>query len=386
MSFGARTPVEIAVTGSSLPANREIAETIRSALSEVESLRDVQLGELLEYPTLRIDVDRERAAQLDVSVTDVGRALAPATWSSRFTTPVYWADPRSGIAYQVQVELPQSRVSSIDDVAGIPVHENGESVPTLLRDVASLTTGETYGEYHRRNMQRMVTVTANVHESDLGSAASAVSEKLGALDEPPRGVSVSVRGQLSPLAEIFANIRLGVVLSMVAVFLLLVAYFQSVRVALAVVTALPAVLTGVFAALLVTGSTVNLQSFMGAMMAVGISVANSILLCTFAERYREEGMSSEAAALEAGSSRLRPIVMTTLVMVSGMVPMAFGAAQTAPLAIAVIGGLLASLIGTLFVVPSAFTILTGGVVARASSIDPDDPASRFFEGESHALQ
>lgn len=385
MSFGAPTPVEIAVTGSSLPSNRERAEMIRDALSGVDGLRDVQLGELLEYPTLRIDVDRERAAQLDVSVADVGRALAPVTWSSRFTTPVYWADPKSGIAYQVQVELPQAQVSSIEDVASIPVHHNGENVPTLLRDVASLSTDETYGEYHRRNMQRMVTVTANVHETDLGSAALAVREKLDELPEPPRGVTVSVRGQLAPLSEIFENFRLGVVLSMIAVFLLLVAYFQSVRVALAVVTALPAVLTGIFVALLVSGSTLNLQSFMGAMMAVGISVANSILLCTFAERYREEGMPSEEAALEAGRSRLRPIVMTTLVMVSGMLPMAFGAAQTAPLAIAVIGGLLASLIGTLFVVPSAFTLLTGGVPARSTSIDPDDPASPFFEGESHAL-
>jgi multidrug efflux pump subunit AcrB len=385
MSFGAPTPVEIAVTGASLSENRKVAQSIRGALSNVDSLRDVQLGELLEYPTLRIDVDRERAAQLDVSVADVGRALAPATWSSRFTTPVYWADPRSGIAYQVQVELPQARVSSIDDVASIPVHHNGQSLPTLLRDVASLRTDESYGEYHRRNMQRMVTVTANVHETDLGSAASAVARALEGLPDPPRGVTVSVRGQLAPFSHIFQNLRLGVVLSMIAVFLLLVAYSQSGRVALAVVTALPAVLTGVFLALLVSGSTLNLQSFMGAMMAVGISVANSILLCTFAERSREEGMSSTDAALEAGRSRLRPIVMTTAVMVSGMLPMAFGAAQTAPLAIAVIGGLVASLLGTLFVVPSAFAIFTGGVPARSTSIDPDDPSSRHFEGESHAL-
>jgi multidrug efflux pump subunit AcrB len=378
MSFGAPTPVEIAVTGPSLAASRERAELIEKALGEVTSLRDVQLGELLEYPTLEIDIDRNRAAQLDVSVTDVGRALAPATWSSRFTTPVYWADPNSGIAYQVQVEIPQARVSSIDDVAGIPVRQNGQGVPTLLRDVATLRTGESFGEYHRRNMQRMVTVTANVQESDLGSAAGRVTGALRQLPEAPRGVNTSVRGQLAPLSEIFGNLRLGVVLSMVAVFLLLVAYFQSGRVALAVVTALPAVLAGTGLALLISGSTLNLQSFMGAMMAIGISVANSILLCTFAERYREEGAPAEEAALEAGRSRLRPIVMTTLVMVSGMLPMAFGAAQTAPLAIAVIGGLLASLLGTLFVVPSAFAILTSGAPARSPSIDPDDPSSRFF--------
>ena len=198
-------------------------------------------------------------------------------------------------------------------------HQNG-NVPTLLRDVASVRIDETYGEYHRRNMQRMVTVTANVHQTDLGAAAVvvAVAEKLGELPDPPRGVTVSVRGQLAPLSQIFENFRLGVVLSMIAVFLLLVAYFQSVRVALAVITTLPGVLTGVFAALWVTGSTLNLQSFMGAMIAVGISVANAILLCTFAERYREEGMTSLDAALESGRSRLRPIVMTTLAFVEQM--------------------------------------------------------------------
>ena len=379
MSFGAPTPIEIAVTGASLDVNREYAETVQHALAGIESLRDVNLGELLEYPTLRIDVDRDRAAQLGVSVTDVGRALAPATGSSRFTTPVYWADPKSGIAYQVQVEIPQSDVSSIDEVASLPVHPNPQSLPTLLRDVATLTTSESFGEYHRRNMQRMVTVTANVQGTDLGSAAGAIDAALARLPEPPRGVSVNLRGQVAPLLEMLANLRLGVLLSMIAVFLLLVGYFQSGRVALAVVSALPAVLVGVGLALLATRTTLNLQSFMGAMMAIGISIANSILLCTFAERHREEGLSARESALEAGRSRFRPIVMTTLVMVSGMIPMAFGAAQTAPLAIAVIGGLAASLGATLFVVPSAFVTLTDGVAAQSPSIDPDDPTGRFYD-------
>jgi multidrug efflux pump subunit AcrB len=384
MSFGAPTPVEIAVSGGSLEANRERAESIRRALLAVGDLRDVQLGELLEYPTLRIDVDRRRAAELAVSVTDVGRALAPATWSSRFTTPIYWADPRSGIAYQVQVELPQAQMRSLDDIAGIPVHRGAQQAPISLRDVAALRFDQTYGEYHRRNMQRMVTVTANVHATDLGSGAAAVGAALDGLPPPARGQSVSVRGQLAPLAQIFANLRLGVLLSMIAVLLLLAAYFQSVRVALSAVTALPMVLVGVLLALALFGSTLNLQSFMGAMMAVGISVANAILLCTFSERYRLSGMPAAEAALEAARSRFRPILMTTLVMVSGMLPMAFGAAQTAPLAIAVIGGLAASLPGSLAVVPAAFAILRAGA-AVSPSIDPDDPESRFFQGENHAV-
>ena len=379
MSFGSPTPIEIAVTGASLDANREYAETIQKTLANEGELRDVQLGELLEYPTLNITIDRDRAAQLDVSVADVGRALAPVTWSSRFTTPIYWADPRSGISYQVQVEVPQAQTDSVDDVASIPVQHAGRALPTLLRDVADLSIGESFGEYHRRNMQRMITVTANIHDTDLGSAGATVEKALAGLPEPPRGVSVGIRGQLTPLAQMISNLQLGVVLSIVAVFLLLVAYFQSGRVALSVIMALPAVLVGVGVALLLTASTLNIQSFMGAMMAVGISVANAILLCTFAARSREEGMEAEAAALAGAGSRLRPIVMTTLVMVSGMVPMALGAPQTAPLAIAVIGGLLASLPSTLFVVPSAFALFTKGGSATSSSIDPDDPRSPYFD-------
>jgi multidrug efflux pump subunit AcrB len=379
MSFGSPTPVEVAIASADLEANRTYASSIVEKLREIEVLRDVQLGELLDYPTLNIQVDRERAAQLGVTVADVGRALAPATWSSRFTTPVYWADPRSGIAYQVQVETPQSKITSIEDIAGLPVKSNHVS-PTLLRDVASVVEGDAYGEYHRNNMQRMITVNANVVGSDLGSAAARISSALESLPEPPRGVTVSVRGQIAPMNLMIENLELGLGLSVVAVFLLLAAYFQSLRIAFAIIMAIPAVLSGVSLALLFTGLTLNIQSFMGAMMAIGISVANSILLCTFADQYRREGRSSVEAAVEASQSRLRPILMTSIVMISGMIPMALGTAQTAPLAIAVIGGLIASTLTTLLVIPSVFAIVERKTVTHSPSIDPDDPESRHYDG------
>ena len=328
MSFGAPTPIEIAVTSPDLDVNRELASSIVATLQEIGSLRDVQIGELLDYPTLHIQVDRERAAQLGVTVSDVGRALAPATWSSRFTTPVYWADPDSGIGYQVQVETPQAGIASIEEISTLPVKASASS-PTLLRDVATME-GEAYGEYHRRNMQRMITVTANVVGRDLGTAAAEITAALQSLPEPPRGVTVTTRGQVAPLNLIAENLELGLALAVAAVFLLLAAYFQSLRIALAIMMTIPAVLTGVGLALLVTGTTLNLQSFMGAMMAVGISVANAILLCTFADRYRHEGQTPVAAAVEASRSRLRPILMTTIVMTAGMTPMALGAGLTAP--------------------------------------------------------
>ena len=377
MSFGSPTPIEIAVAGPSLPDSEAYARQVTTELSKIDYLRDVQLGELLEYPSVEINVDRERAAQLNVTVEDIGRALAPATWSSRFTTPVYWADPKSGIAYQVQVEIPQSMMQSLEDVSRVPI-KNSRAVPTLVGDVADVTFGDAVGEYHRYNMQRMVTVTANIVGEDLGKAAADVRAALAKLPEPPRGVSVNIRGQVDPMELMTGSLELGLLLSVIAVFLLLAAYFQSMRVALVVIMAIPAVLAGVSVALLLAGVTLNIQSFMGAIMAIGVSVADSILLCTFAEKYRRQGMTSVDAAVEAARSRMRPILMTSVVMIAGMTPLALGAAQTAPLGIAVIGGLVASTLTALVVIPSVFAVVQRKASVISSSIDPEDPDSPHF--------
>ena len=379
MSFGAPTPIEIAIASPNLDQNKVWARRAVDELRKIESLRDVQLGELLEYPSVEINVDRERAAQLNVTMEEIGKALAPATWSSRFTTPVYWADPKSGIAYQIQVEIPQSMISSLEDVENIPVR-TAKAAPTLVGDVAEVTFGEAVGEYHRYNMQRMVTITANVVGEDLGAAAGKVRSVLASLPEPPRGVSVNVRGQIAPMELMVGSLELGLSLSIVAVFLLLAAYFQSLRVALVVTMAIPSVLAGVSVALMLTGTTLNIQSFMGAIMAIGVSVADSILLCTFAEKYRVGGMSSVEAAVEAARSRMRPILMTSVVMIAGMTPLALGAAQTAPLGIAVIGGLVASTFTALIVIPSVFAIVQRRASTGSASIDPEDPLSSHFAG------
>ncbi len=378
MSFGAPTPIEIAVAGPSLPDSEAYAREAVARLEKIDYLRDVQVGELLDYPSVEINVDRERAAQLGVTVEDVGRALAPATWSSRFTTPVYWADPKSGIAYQVQVEIPQSMIQSLEDVSRVPV-KNGADFPTLVGDVADVDFGHAAGEYHRYNMQRMVTVTANVVGHDLGRAAGDIRSALSELPAP-RGVSVNVRGQVSPMELMIDSLELGLMLAIVAVFLLLAAYFQSMRVAFAVIMAIPAVLSGVVVALMLTGVTINIQSFMGAIMAIGVSVADSILLCTFAEKFRRDGMSSIEAAVEASRSRMRPILMTSVVMIAGMTPLALGTEQTAPLGIAVIGGLVASTLTALVVIPSVFAIVQRNASTSSSSIDPEDPGSPYYAG------
>lgn len=378
MSFGAPTPIEISVAGPRLADSEAYAREVVDRLSGIAYLRDLQIGELLDYPSVEINVDRERAAQLDVTVEEVGRALAPVTWSSRFTTPVYWADPRSGIAYQVQVEVPQALIQSLEDVSQVPL-KKAAAAPTLVGDVADVTFGRAVGEYHRYNMQRMVTVTANVVDQDLGRAAAEIRTALASLPAP-RGVAVNLRGQVAPMELMTASLQLGLLLAVVAVFLLLAGYFQSLRVAFAIIMAVPAVLSGVALALTLTGVTLNIQSFMGAIMAVGVSVADSILLCTFAEQFRRDGMPAPEAAVRAARSRMRPILMTSVVMIAGMTPLALGSAQTAPLGIAVIGGLVASTLTALIVIPSVFAAVQRNASMASPSIDPDDPASPHHVG------
>jgi multidrug efflux pump subunit AcrB len=294
----------------------------------------------------------------------VGRSLVAATSSSRFTQPTYWRDPASGTAYQVQVEIPQHRMRSIEDLLTLPVGGGGSRQDpqraTLVGDLARLSYGTMPGEVDRYNQQRMITILGNLAGSDLGSAVAQVEQAIARVGSPPRGVSVAIRGQAPALDQTLTGLGSGLLLSIVAILLLLAAYFQSARIPLLVLGVLPAVLAGVAVSLRLSGTTLNLQSFMGTIMAIGVSTANAILLVSFAEQARQEGLSSLEAALRSGISRLRPICMTTLAMIAGMVPMALaigeGGEQTAPLGQAVIGGLAGSIVAVLLILPFLFAI------------------------------
>ena len=380
MSFGSPTPIEVAVTGANLTASRGYAEKLKAEMAKVAGLRDLQFGQALDYPVMQVQIDRERAGQLGVTVEEVGRSLVAATSSSRFVTPNYWADPNSGIAYQVQVEIPQHTMSSMEDVLNVPVMQNGAARP-LLGDVATVSQQTAIGEYNRYNQQRMITLTANVHGEDLGTASDDVFAAVARAGDPPGGVTVSVRGQVAPMQQTLDGLRSGLGLAIVAIFLLLAAYFQSFKVALIVVGTIPAVIAGVALSLFVTGSTLNVQSFMGAIMAIGVAVANAILLATFAEQYRQEGAAADVAATRGATSRLRPILMTTCAMIAGMIPVALGAEQLAPLGRAVIGGLAASTVATLLVLPALFALVQSRAGVASPSLDPDDVMSRHHSGE-----
>ena len=375
MSFGASTPIKVDVIGAHLKTDHAYAERIRAKLATLPQLRDVQLGAQLNYPAVDVRVNREQAGLLGVTENQVIQSLTPATASSRFTEPVYWAAP-NGVAYQVQVESPPHRITSLEDVRNVPI-ATSDGDPTLLRDVASVHQGTTVGEYDDFNSQHYVSVSANIEGTSLGSASADVNRALASLGKPPAGVTVAVRGEVRAMGRLLGALRGALILAVFVIFLLLVANFQSWELAVAAIASVPAVVLGIALMLWLTHTTLNLESFIGAIMAVGVAIANAVLLVTFAERARLTGQSAAEAAVGGAVSRLRPILMTSLAMIAGMLPMAAGwgesGQQTAPLGRALIGGLLLATIATLSVLPSIYAIIRGRAGRRSPSLDPDDP-------------
>ncbi len=382
MSFGSPTPIEIAISAPSLPVGKGYADKLTESLGKLPFLRDVQIAQTLDFPSVNVNIDRERAGLLGVKVEDVTRSLVAATTSSRFTVANFWADPNSGISFNLQVQIPEERTQSIEDLNNIPVtSDNGGTV--LLRNLASITPGTSVGTYERYNMARIVSVTANIHGTDLGTATREIRKTLAELNFQADGkTKVDVRGQVVPLEQLQAGFGTGLIIAVVVIFLMLAANFESFRLACVVVSTVPAVLAGVALTLWLTGTTLNIQSAMGAIMSVGVAVANAILLVTFAERARITGADALAAAVEGARSRLRPILMTSCAMIAGMIPLALGLGeggdQTAPLGRAVVGGLAMATLATLFVLPAFFVLFRNQASTHSSSLDPDDPLSGHF--------
>ena len=385
LSFGSPSPAEVAVTGPQYADVQAYAEKIRQKLLALKSLRDVEYEEPLHYPTINVQINRVLAGQLGATASDVGAAVGSATASSRFVAPNFWRDPNSGVSYQVEVAVPQSQMTSISDVANIPVSSTSGS-SLLLSEVATLRSTTVPGELDRQNGQWMLMISGNPAGNDLAAVANDVDGAIRDAGAPPRGVTTFVRGQINAQREIFGELAIGLGAAVLVILLLLAANFQSVRLAFVVISTAPAVLAGVAIMLVVTGTSLNLESFMGAIMAIGVAVANAILLVTFAEKSRRAGAEPLAAAREAATERLRPILMTSTAMIAGMIPMALaigrGAEETAPLGRAVIGGLAAATLATLFLLPTIFAIAQRKASCASGSLDPEDPESLFFTPQS----
>ncbi|WP_141619128.1 efflux RND transporter permease subunit [Myxococcus sp. AB036A] len=380
---GALYPIEVRFSGMKKKVNEKYAGVLLEKLRGISYLRDQQVQQSLRYPALNVEVDRIRAAQLGIDMQDVTRSLTASTSSSRYTSKNMWVEGMMGIAYDVQVQTPASELNSEQDLAQVPLLKNASR--PVLGDVATITPGIAYGETHNLGTMAFASVTANVHGKDLAQARRDVQAAIASMGELPKGVNVQLAGLSVVLDDTMRSLANGLVVAVLVVFLLLAASFQSFRLATVVLTAVPAVVLGAVISLRLTGSTLNLQSYMGIIMAVGVSIANGVLLVASSEQRRKAGSNAPLAALEGVSLRVRPILMTTLAMLAGMLPMAIGHGeggdQMAPLARAVIGGLSASTLMVLFGLPLAFAWAQDAVPTTSRSLDPTD-----VESEHHAME
>ncbi|MBS1661004.1 MAG: efflux RND transporter permease subunit, partial [Bacteroidetes bacterium] len=356
MAQGAATPIEVRVAGKDMGEIRSYAERLVDTLRRVSFLRDVQIAQPLRLPTVNITVDRNKLALLGLTIDNVSKSITDVTSSSRYTNKNLWLDERAAYTYQSQLQVPEYIMNSMEQLQSVSLVK-GQMRP-VLSDVATMRIDTLPGEYDRSGPRRFVTVSANVYKRDLGAATDAVHKAIAGLGTPPPGLVADVQGMSALLTETLDSLQAGLMAAVVVILLLLAANYQSFGVAIAVLATVPAVLLGAMLLLLATGATLNLQSYMGLIMSTGVSVANAILIVTNAEKLRIEYRDPFRAAVTAASLRLRPILMTSLAMIAGMIPMASGLGeagdQSAPLGRAVIGGLVASTFAALFIVPLVY--------------------------------
>jgi multidrug efflux pump subunit AcrB len=368
MSQGAATPIEIRVAGKDLQQLEQYTTKIMDSLRNIPYLRDVQIAQPLKFPVVSISIDRLKAAQFGLNVQDIARSVTASTSSSRFSEKNQWLDENKAYTYQVQVQIPEYVMNTMDELKEIPLIK-GQSSP-VLGDIAEFKTTYVPGEYDRSGPRRFLTINANIYKKDLGSATTDVKRVIHSVGTPPKGVIVEVRGVSSLLSETLSSLQSGLLFAVLVMFLLLAANYQSFKLSLTVLSTVPAVIVGSLVALLLTGSTLNLQSYMGMIMSTGVSVANAILIVTNAEKLRLEYRDATKAAIMSAGIRLRPILMTSFAMIAGMIPMASGMGeageQSAPLGRAVIGGLAASTLAALLILPQVF----GWVQRKASCKSP----------------
>jgi multidrug efflux pump subunit AcrB len=374
MAQGASTPIEVRVAGKNMDDIRNYAEKLVDKLMQVSFLRDVQIAQPLHFPTINITVDRNRLALMGLSINQVSRSITDVTSSSRFTDKNLWLDDKTAYTYQTQVEVPEYIMNSVGQLASVSLVK-GEMRP-VLSDVATIRIDTLPGEFDRSGPRRFVTVSANIYKKDLASATAAVDKAIHSMGNPPVGLIAEIKGMSSLLIETLDSLQSGLIAAIIVILLLLAANYQSFGLSISVLATVPAVLLGAMLMLLATGATLNLQSYMGIIMSTGVSVANAILIVTNAEKLRLEYHDPFKAAIVAASVRLRPILMTSLAMIAGMIPMASGLGdagdESAPLGRAVIGGLAASTFAALFIVPLVYGWIQQKASFHSVSLLPED--------------
>jgi multidrug efflux pump subunit AcrB len=380
LSQGSPTPIEVVIAGKNKPTNIKFATKIVDKLNKIPYLRDVQIGQSFKYPSINITIDRVKAAQYGVSVNDISRSLIASTSSSRYTEKNVWLDTKSSLSYSVQVQVPEYLMASLNDIREIPVMQ--DRARPVLSDVAEIKTGITNGENDNIGAIPILTVTANLNNKDLGTANEDVQKAINTIGKLPRGLTITTRGLTQTLTDTLDSLQSGLIVAIIVILLMLAANFQSFKMSLVILSTVPAVLLGSLFLVKLTGATLNLQSYMGMIMSVGVSISNAVLLITNAEELRKHNGNALKSAIEAVALRLRPILMTSLAMIVGMIPMATGLGeggdQTSPLGRAVIGGLFASTFATLIILPLVFAWVQEKTSTESVSLDPEDKESKFY--------
>jgi multidrug efflux pump subunit AcrB len=391
LNFGTSSMIDVQLEGKDTGASFEVARKLLDEIRKVPGTEDVRIAQVFNHPALKLDVDRQQAMQLGLGFRDVASSVLTSLTSSSLESPNFWVNPKNGVNYVVAVQTPIAKMATTDDLLGTAVTPSGgvqqestiANLPTVtpgpltlgtstlgptatnapyLGGIARLSQAQDRASSNHYTVQPIVDVQASVHGRDLGGATSDIQQIIDRV-KTGKGPKITIRGQAQSMRTSFISFGLGLIIAIVLVYLLLMVLFQSALDPLIIMAAVPGAFVGICWMLAITGTTLNVESFMGAIMAIGIAVSNSILLVSFANQARADNdqLSAVDAALEAGRTRLRPVLMTALAMILGMLPMALalgeGGEQNAPLGRAVIGGLLMATVVTLFVVPVGYVIL-----------------------------
>jgi CzcA family heavy metal efflux pump len=374
LNFGLPAPINVEVAGFKPEVTYPLARQVEKRIAQIPGAVDVHLHQAMDSPDLRLNVDRTRAAQLGLSQKEIANNLLVSLSSSATIAPNYWADPKMGVPYPVAIQTPQHQVDGIEALMSTPISTGTNGTSQLLGNVATMERRQTPAVVSHSNVRTAFNIFAAADGADLGSVAAEVEKIVSEFKKKaPPGISIEVKGQVSSMTETFQRLALGMILAVTLVYLLMVVNFQSWIDPLIIILALPGAFTGIVWMLFLTHTTFSVPALMGAIMSVGVATANSILMITFAREQWMEGKSSLRAALAAGATRLRPVLMTALAMILGMLPMAVGLGeggeQNAPLGRAVIGGLLIATLATLFIVPVAFSYFRQNSIRRDHEAD-----------------
>ena len=383
LNFGLPAPIDVQIEGADLAGNRKVADTILSQMKRVPGLTDLRIQQPDDYPVLNIAVDRTKASQGGYTERDVGGSVLNILSGSTQLTPQFYLNPKNGVTYNIVAETPQYDIQSLNDLRNIPITAAAAKRPEILADVATLERSTELQVVTHYNIRRTLDIYGSVQDRDLGAVSKQIDRIVEANTKSlPRGSFVRVRGQIETMRSSYLGLLGGLAFAIVLVYLLIVVNFQSWLDPFIIITALPAALAGIVLFLFLTHTTLSVPALMGAIMCMGVATANSILVVSFAKERLEGHGDAITAALEAGATRFRPVVMTALAMIIGMIPMALGAGeggeQNAPLGRAVIGGLFCATIATLLFVPSVFSLLHGR--RRSVSVSQQTPSAHVTSG------